>query len=356
MNAVSRSLWAGVCLLAVLLPGLDASAQFLDQKLIQAKQIDAAMRQQIVAYVDPQIKRLVEGEPQDIAEGRKKLYDQLNNPNATPAFVDALSETITARLDPAVNHDDVPVRMNAQIILSQMTDEKSKALIDQGLLDKNVAVQRLAMEALAGRVKTWKDREAAGNGPANFRQKLAGVVTQVNAKLDADPAPHPIVVTPAFDVFIAVDTAEARAALVEQLNKRIALHAADPNLSYAPEQSAIGAFASQLVIQAPFDQASGTGLSRAAFRYAVLIHDQLKAGAIKDEHINGAKNMLGQCFLALSQMAAGARKQAPANQGNANKWIADGTWNLVQTLLTNDWAIILRAAPFSLGNEELGLD
>lgn len=357
-NAVSRTLWArtlwaGACVLALVLPGLSVQAQPLGQNVIQAQQIDANMRQQIAAWVDPHIGRLTSDDPEQVSEGRRRLTDQLNNPNATPAFVDALSEAITTRLDAAINHDSVQVRMGAQIVLARMTDDKSKALIDAGLVDDNVAVQSWAMRALAGRVENWKDREAAGNAPAGLRQKLAAITAQVDAKLNQNP--HPIVVKPGYDALLAVDTAEARETLIGQLNKRVQLHAQDPSLSYAPEQSAIGAFASRLAIETPFDQTSATGLTRAAFRYAVLIHNQLKAGDIMDRRVESAKNMLGQCVFALGQVAAGARKNAPANQGQAANWIAEDNWAGVQGLIVNDWAVILRAAPFDLTNEDLGL-
>ncbi|MFN3166020.1 MAG: hypothetical protein ACE37H_03035 [Phycisphaeraceae bacterium] len=350
---MSRKLCAAVCLLAVWASGPDALAQPLGQNIIGAEQIDADMRAKIGAWVAPHVQRLTAEDPELVSEARRRLTDALNNPNATPAFVDALSEALNMPLTPAITHKSVQVRMSAQIVLARMTDDKSKGLIDNGLEDDNVAVQRWAMEALAGRVKTWKAREQAGKAPANLRQKLDAVIKQVVGKLDQNP--HPIVVTPGYNVLLAVDSPEAREALNDQLNKRVALHAQDPSLSYAPEQSAIGAFASRLAIESPYDQKSATGLTRAAFRYAVLIHNQLKAGDIKDGDIEPAKNMLGQCVFALGQVAAGARKNAPANQGQANNWIADDNWDAVQGLLANDWAVILRAAPFNLANEDLGL-
>lgn len=356
MNALSRPLWAAVCLFAVLLPATDAKAQFLDQKLLQADQITPDMRRQIDEYVAPQIEKLLSGDAQAVSEGRKKLTEHLTNPNAKDPFRNAMSEAIATRLDPAVNHDSVLVRMNAQIILAGMTDEKSEALVNAGLEDKSQAVQRWAMEALASRAATWKAREKAGNAPDNLRQKQAALIKQVNEKLDQNVPPHPIVVTPALQVYLAIDTAEARAALNDQLNKRLALHKADPNLSYAPEQAAMQSFASTLAIQSPFDMQAGAGLNRAAFRYARLTHDQLKADTITGEkQIDGAKNMLGQSLLALGQVAAGARKNAPADQGRVNGWIAENQWPNVERLLVNDWAVILRAAPFDLNDEQLGL-
>ncbi len=356
MNALSRPLWAALGLMTVILPGFAASAQFLNPDVIQAQQITADMRQQIQTVVAPAMAELIgftdKTDAKNISQTRKKLLDPMESANATPAFLDAFSETITAKMDRAVNHDSELVRMNAMILLSRMTDDGSLPLINAGLEDKSVAVERWAMEALRRRVTTWKTREQAGSAPANLPAKLTGVVNQINAKIAQKP--HPIVVAPALLAYLAIDTDEAKQALIDQLGKRIELHAGNPSLSYAAEQAAMERFAQLLVVARKFNQDQATGLNRVAFRYAKLILEQAKADKISNEHREDALSMLNQCFTCLGQVAAGAQKNAPAGQAQANGAIINGQWQQLDTLL-NDWAGILRAAPFSLTDADLGL-
>lgn len=355
-TALSGPRWAAVCLLAVLLAGpcLDAQAQFLPQEF-QAKQIDANLQRKMNDFIDPLMDDLIQGDTRQVAEARANLIRPLENINASPEFKEVLSKQISIKMDPAVNNkDNALVRMNAMIVLGRMTDAGSMAHINAGLEDKSVAVQRKAMEALRSRVAMMVAGAGNGGGAA-IANKLDPIVKQVANKLGADPGPHPIVVTPALQVLIEADTPLARATLNDQLNKRIDLHVKDPNLSYVPEQLAISAFAQKLAITAPFDLEAGTALNRAAFRYSNLVLAQLKANAIKDEKIDDALAMLNDSVLALGKVSAGARKQPPDAQARANSMIVNAQWEPLENLLKNDWVTILRAAPFSLTDEQLGV-
>ena len=63
--------------------------------------------------------------------------------------------------------------------------------------------------------------------------------------------------------------------------------------------------------------------------------------------------MLNQATQALGQLAAGAGKQTPPAQLQANSWIINGRWEDLQRMLENDWAPILRAAPFGIDADDL---
>ncbi len=361
MNASSRSLRAAVCLLtALLLPGLSAGAQFLPGDIIQSEQINAEQRQQIAAVVDAAMMDLINGDAKAMSEARKKMLNHLGNPSGTVAFQDAYSELVSAKMDRAVNHDSTLVRMNAMIVLSRMTDdgegddEGSMKQIALGVEDSNVAVQRWAFEAMRSRVATWNRREQAGNGPANLDAKLGKVIERVNDKLNQDTPPNPIVVDKALMALLEVNTPEARSTLVGHLNSRVALHAEDADLSYAGEQGVIERLASSLALERPFDQDSATGLNRAAFRYARLIVDQAKAGAIGNNNKENAMSMLNQCLASMGQVAAGARVNDPAGQDGANGAIQNEQWDALDRLLA-DWAVILRSAPFGIANDGLAV-
>jgi len=351
MNALFRPLSVAVCSLFVLLSAAEASSQVLPQQIIQAERFDATAREAMANMVGPAMDLLIDGTPAEVSEARETLIAPLKNESASVAFRDTFSAMITGRMDRAVTSESELVRINAMIVLTRMTDQGSMAHINAGLEDDSPAVQRWAMKALGQRIAWW---QSLGNKQAEVR---AGIQT-ISAKLNQQGAPpHPIVVGPALEILFTINTPESRAALIEQLNNRVALHAADPNLSYAPERAAVASFANAMALATTPDTASSAGLARAAHRYSILILSQIKAGSISSSNNASAVGMLSQCVLAHGQVAAGIRKQLPANQAAAiNDWIPARRWDDIQALLVDQWVPILGQAPLNLTAENLAVE
>ena len=351
MIALSRPLLAGACLLFVLMSGLDASGQILDSTVIQAKVIDADARQKIQTYIAPPMSQLTAADPdlKAVSEARAKLVRVLDDINATPEFQDAISIMIAGQIDKAlVSGKSELVRMNAMIVISRLTDDApngSKALIAAGLVDKSDAVQRWAMEALR--------RRAARAKAANDTDELGKLFKTIIDKLTEQDPPHPIVVTPGVKALLTIDTPASRKAVADLLISRRPLHAADPKLSYAAEQVGYQVLAPSIVTAVPFDLKSGTALSASAFRYASIILGQFKS-LDEDEISDSAADMLYQCTVSIAQITAGAGKQVPDGQTAAANAIGNGRWDDVQGLL-DQWAVKLKAEPFNLTDEDLGL-
>lgn len=348
MNAVCRPLWAAACLLVLLLPGTGAGAQYLDGAVISARTIDAAAREKIEAFVVQPMGQLTAEDAETISKARTTLLRVLDDPTASPAFLSAISGMITARMDKSVNHDNELVRLNAIIIISRLTDEGSMALVEAGLEDDSAAVQRWAMEALRRRVARWKDTDANAN-----RDKIKSVYEKVKSKLSQDDPPHPIVVTTGIKVLLAIDTSESRKAVLDMLDKRIALHTADPELSYSPEQYALQALGPYLATVRQFELAEGKALCEAGFRYAGLVLKQID-GLDQQDIPDTSLEMLYQCYLAMSQIAARVNVNAPARQANVSNMILNANWADVRAL-QGEWAGILKAGPFNLTDQDLGL-
>jgi len=352
MNHVCEKRWVAVCLLFALLGGADASAQFLRQETIEAQEITDTMRQEMLDLVTPAMEKFYSGDPADLSDARKTLTDPHKNPNATAAFREAFSEIITPRLAEAVSHDSVLMRINAMIIAGLLTDADSKALIDQALKDDNPAVQRKAMEAIRKRVQYWLTQPAGGNRGA--AASIEDAVNQVNKMLKARPAPDPIIITPGLLMFLDINTPSSLETLIGHVNDRLALHVEDPSLSYAPEQAVIERL-SVLLTSSPNAQVAAA-TNKAAWRYASLIIQQIKADKIDDGRVEMAAGTVGQCLLALGQVAASAQQAPPAGHFQFRAWIKDQNWDALQNLLQDDWVPVLKAPPFSLRDEDFELE
>lgn len=337
---------AAFCLLFVLLAGLPALGQkFLPAEIIQAESISEEMRERINIVIDEPLFELDNAQPEaeDVTEARKQLL-QLFRASSDPsvAYLEAISSAIEARMKPLVEHKEALIRINAMIILSVMVDDASKKWIDAGLKDENDAVKRWAMQALGKRMLWWKQRGAGA--------KLDNAINQIVGIVGAAQPPHAIVVSAALDALVKADTSKSRDAVIDLLNKRVALHKADPDLTYSPERAAIEGLTNAMQFEAPPPVRTITALNRVMARYAGLTLDQLKNNRIEEELENGAKIKMLQCLNSLAQLSAvaGAPKPAPDNHSQIRGWIANDRWDELTTMIETGWPEILTANPFNI--------
>jgi hypothetical protein len=352
MNLLTRPSLAVVCSLFVLLAATPASAQrFLGPEITEAEAITEEMKEKILMIVDPLMFDLVADEPEadEITEAREQLQRLLNTLGGSQAYKAALSQSITeSRLPDAVKHKSPMVRYNAMLILKSMVDEASEPLITIGLNDENDAVKRGAMQALGERMKWWKDRNAAG-----MQAKITAGIKQIIDIVDVAKPPHPIVVGAAFEALLKLDTTASRAALIDLLNKRVALHQADPDLSYSAERAVIEQFANTLSLESPQDKRSISGLARAMSRYASLIDGQFLNNRISEEQEMENKSMMLQCLNGLNRLGAALNTAPPADQLQAKGWITNDRWDELSKLINEDWSKALTSDAFGLKPADL---
>lgn len=350
MNVLSRPFLAAICLLFVLPAGLPAFGQkFIPTEIVEAEVITAEMNERIMIVVDQPMFDLGRDNPKpdDVTDARKQLQQLFRANQPTVAYLEALSKAIESRMEKVATHDSAMVRMNAMIVLTNMVDNGSEKWIDAGLKDENDAVKRWAMEALGKRMRWWKDRNAG--------VKIDDAIKQIVGIVDVAQPPHPVVVSPALEALVKVDTPKSRAALIDLLNKRVELHKADPDLSYSPERAAVESFSGALQYETPVDVPSIRGLNRAMTRYSALIVGHRQADGIAKEQQAGADTMLFQCLQSMANVSAAAAPKAalPADRDQARGWIANERWDQLKGLIEKDWAVILTADPFKIKPADL---
>ncbi|MEM9346843.1 MAG: HEAT repeat domain-containing protein [Planctomycetota bacterium] len=350
MNLLSRPLVAAVFASLVFLVGFPAVGQrFLPQEIVQADLITPEMQEKIMFAVDPPMFDLTRDEPKagDVKKAREQIQS-LFRASAEPsaAYLEALSKAIESRIQPAVQHKSALVRINAMIVLSQMVDDGSVKWIDKGLEDKNDAVKRWAMQALGRRIIWWNLQGGNGNEIDDAIDTVVKMLGQ------ADP-PHPVVVASGLDALFKANTTRSRAELIGLLNKRVAMHEKDADMSYSAESAVIEAFANALAFESPRDMASITGLSRAMYRYASLITGQIQAGRVGGGAEKGAEEMCLQCLEGLRKVVA-ANVNPPPDFAQARGWIQNDRWEQVKGLV-DEWSALLADDPFRLTQVQLAV-
>lgn len=328
--------------------------RFMPAEIVQAQTITEEMNDRILSMVEPPMFDLTqpEADAKDITEARDQLQRFFRSNQPSVAYLEALSAAISTRITDAVEHESALVRMNAMIILALMVDDESKPLIDKGIADKNDAVKRWAVTALGRRVLWWELRKAAGNARA-LQDNIDAGIAQLQTLIEQAQPPHPIIVSAGLDALLQINTPRSREALITILNQRVALHVADPNLTYSPERSALERFTNVLVSEVPPDVRSIKNYNRAMSRYASLIVADAKANRIDQEGERGAHTMLYLCLQGMANVSAAAKAPTPEDHSQARGWVVNARWDELDGLINKDWRAILIAAPIGLTADEL---
>lgn len=350
MKNVFRPRWVAACLLCFSATGFQASAQFLDAETIAALEISPEMRTEILELVGPAAQKLVSEVPKEISAGRQTLVTPLRDASATTAFKTVYSELLAPRVKPAATHESVLVRINAMIVLARMTDDESKALINAGLDDASVAVQRKVVEALQLRVQQYLLLPPTNE---KARQGIADALAAIDKKMSQQEPPHPFVFSIATRILLEINSAESRSALVGYLIERAPLHAANSDLSLDAERSAIERLASFVATSRSFPQDLAPSLARATHLYAQIGVDRLIEGELDSREEADTVFVVDQCLKALLSITNRADKAAPNDQIQADAWVREKNWSTIRTVLKDGWALLLKAEPFSLTDQQL---
>lgn len=346
MTCMVRLRWVAVCLLLVCMAAPQASGQFLGQDILDATSFDAAKREKMRSIVAPAMDVLTaqEPDPQAVSKARADLVRPLTQPSSAE-FRSAFSGLITPKMKQMVVHESALIRINAMIILGYMTDGDSSPLIEAVLKNdqESVAVKRKAIEALQRRVQAWLR--------ASESDRVKSALTQAVAVLDQ--APHASMVGPALELLLTINSDGSKKALVDQLNKRIGLHAADPKLLSHGEQSVLNQLGLWLQTPQPDTKSLRAGVNRAAYRFALLSVTQLGQGKLDPKAQKATAMMLAQCIETMARVSAGDGKGITQGPDQIKELIRNSDWPGVEAVLKNGWAPILKAQPYVLRAEDL---
>ncbi|MEX0885602.1 MAG: hypothetical protein WD009_04100 [Phycisphaeraceae bacterium] len=324
-------------------PALAQDAPQLPTAIITAESLTNQQQGTIDAFVTHRTAQLVDGEPLEVSQARRDLYEPFQVDGATAAFLGYHRDTIASRLDAAFASDRVLVRLNAMILITRMPGRVPEALIDAGLDDSSPAVRYWAARAV---------REVATAGGLGAGQQQA-MLNRLTGRLEAEDATA--VVEQLFVALIALPVDVGAQPLLESINHRVSLHAERPGSSVQPERAAMQELFRQLLSAGSNNppRAAMRQLSRAAVRYMDLLATALEADAVEEHRQQQYADTIALADHLLRTLHAelGGGGSVPAAVTDA---VGDADWATVRTAAQR-WRGLLQQAPYNFSEDDLGV-
>ena len=344
MSIARRTLCVAlVCLTACLAFSAPAHGQQIQQDAkIAEGRLTAEQLQSVTDFVGAWMDRLLAGDPENVTDARNAILREFRTPGISETFRDAFSVEVSKRLGDAVRSETDLVRINAMIIATQLTNPEADELIDEGLGDDNAAVQYWSAKAYLQRVERATADDGPGMTPAAQRA-IIGKVQQVY-----DNSPSTPVARVGIEILSNLDVPEARETMLALLHDRVQYHADNPQASYLPEQTAIQLLSAEISRERRVDEDQVKEVARAAYRYFVLINNQMQTGNILEGVEPGHLSMLDWCYKCLNAMAAKFPNLSFTNDAETiNDQIKLGEWDKLADAAQR-WRNILTTTPFSI--------
>lgn len=169
----------------------------------------------ITDFIDKQVGRLIEGDPQTSADARNRLVDPFNQ-GPSETFITFYDSALCPRLLPATKAKTIWARLNAQLVARSLRGEGAVAVIKEGLADKTEAVFYASLVAARG---------FTGNDKVAQPAKEALLAALLAAMKDEQ---RPFLLEHLYVAVVEVGKAEAIDAVLNKINQRIAVHLRDP--------------------------------------------------------------------------------------------------------------------------------
>jgi hypothetical protein len=351
---------------APLATGADQPASLPPDVLVATDILSAQQQASIDEYAAAWVNHMAGDDPEQVKEARSQLIAPLRMPGISPTFVKQYNIAVLNRLkrlvvaqpvDPADgNNEEMPDatiallrNVNVMIVLTHLSGQGVLDLMTVGLTDANAAVRYWAAKAVA-RIT----RQDEGLSEDDQRQ----VLNLLDQALGAETSPE--VLAELLNALNALDIPGAKQVLLNSLNARVLIHIRQPEDPYLPEHNALQQLYLDMLRlnvrgQANADQIRE--LARVAFRYMVLVAEQLDADHnfdpdTKSDHKRMVE--LGDTVLrfAVPILLKPQSKRLPAKIDNALRL---ETWAFVLVEIRRWKEILLRELPINLKAEELDI-
>ena len=313
------------CLLgAACLQAVPAAAQSeLDSTLVASEApLDAEQTRAVEAFINARLQTFTTDDAQAIYNARVDLLAPLTRINAAGVFKISYTRLLTQQLAQQVQSFSRLGRINAQVMTASLGEADVLPIIRAGLGDDEPAVRFAAGDALIRELK--RRAQASDNLPGSARTALIDRTLEIAAA-----EPSPLTAGKMMDALNQL-TGDNPDRLLQVLNSRVAIHASQPTLSFAPEDLAFRGLFLNLSNQATTEQR--TAFVQAAARYFKLASEQLAAGGLGADQLEARRNfgvLLNNILRSISPGMGLAQRDHPADAAPA---ITSGNFAEVATL------------------------
>jgi len=309
--------------------------------------LNASQQRSVTDYVIALVDQLQNGTNDEISRAREKLIDPFNDPNASRIFRTAYSAAISLALPPATESQKLLVRLNAMIVAKYLQDAATVSLVRVGLKDANPAVRYLA-----------------GNAAAELGRKLQVQEQRELLQLLSDAfgvETDNIVVEQLLAGIGGLSIPEAGLTLLNGLNRRVAVHAANPELAIEAERVGLARMFSGMLrgiadggqIPQPFVKQ----ISLVACRYMLLCSELIDTNQINrallptyTQMITDVDKMLRWCVTTGMPVPEGT--SLPAD--DVGTLIQNRRWVDVR-LRAEEWRRVLQRKPYEFRDADMNI-
>ncbi len=221
-------------------------------------------------YIARQTGLLTTGTDKQVAQARSQLIDPLIRGGATDSFTLAYSSAASNRLIEAVESDRLAVRINAMIITAHLSDLSTLGLVEKGLADPNPAVRYWAAKAAS-------DTGSRDNLPSQEQAQILDLLVQSMVRESSEHVLQQLLMG-----LVGLSIPEASTQLLDVLNRRVAVHTADPGAPLGAALVGLRTLFVKTVEASSNDQLIGPDtlrqLTLVAYRYLALSATLLEQG------------------------------------------------------------------------------
>lgn len=316
----------------------------LPQDVITADPLSAAQQAQVDSFAEYWVVQLVEGEPPQIADARRKLIEYLTIPGSSATYRAAMNQAIIQRFKPVVGDDRLITRLNGMIVVNYLTDPGAFDLVATGLQDASPAVRYWAAKAVAQITQR-------GTLTVAQQQQLLQLLQDALGN-EKDTA----VLAELLKALNALNIPAAKDALIVALGQQVKLFRQEPAARFQTMYEAMQELYIKL-IRLDAQTPGGVNpqiieLARVAMFYNQLAAQQLKNDPEMSPELIADKSQMVELSdtilrFALNTLAPGSRE--PDRIDNA---ITFKDWDFV-LVQADRWKQTLRRSPFNFTEEQL---
>jgi len=308
-----------------------------------ATALSVEQQETINRYINHRTELLFQGTKEQIVKVRQELTEPLTWAGGTDIFHLAYSSAANHYLSQGLNSDRLLVRLNTMIVVHDLKDPGVVSLILRGLRDASPSVRYWAGKAVT----------QAGVHSRLSIQEQSMILNALVPAIQKETSEH--VLQRLLVGLVGLNIPEAASKLLDELNKRVALHAANPNL---PLAAAIEGLRT-LFVKTVEAKSNGQDVSYdavrqmalVAYRYLALSATLLDTDRLDEEHRNQYLDMIELVDAALGWTARQISPNLPAPPSIKDD-LERQNWPLIR-LRTEEWKRLLEKAPFNFGPVDL---
>lgn len=326
----------------------------LPQDVLGATNIPTSEQQATVdAFIDTQVGRLKNTDPQQVAQGRSLLIEQFGL-STSPYFLKYYAQAVAQRVVPLlVPNTPLMTRLNVAIISAKLSNENLIKILQAGADDPSPAVRYWIAKSVGAAVK-------AGNLTLNEQRDALDILSD---RLQLEDAA--LVLEQVMLAMAEIQLPEAIRKILDGLDTRVAFHTKNPAARYKAVHGGMQQLWRKLIeLRSRNENVDREfyDLARIAVRYYALAARQLNQDAKeqeddKDEDAEEAESdKLQMVFLCRRVMDYAVKTVAELNVITpSSSPITTKDWKALRVSV-DAWREILKDSPFNFTDDQLAID